>query len=111
MSIDETLNGYATAVAFAVAVPAHLLVFIYGIGSPWYRSLLGTTIFAKWLSLAIVFDYLIARRIFGEFPGYGIAAVLVYGLVFLAFSAAVVEVVIERRGTPTASPQGKDTAP
>ncbi|MDQ2690359.1 MAG: hypothetical protein M3Y29_08815 [Chloroflexota bacterium] len=110
MTIDEAFNGFATFIAFAVAAPAHALVLIYGLGSPWYRSLLGVSIFAKWLSVALIFDFLIMRRLFGEFPGYGVAAVAVYGFAFLAFSAVVVEVVIERRNpaAPASLPLRKD---
>lgn len=97
MTIDEILNDAATWVVWGIAAVAHALVFIYGLGSPWWRSLLGITIFAKWLSVMLVFDFLIARRALGEFPGYGFAALGVYGFMFLAFSAVVVEVVIERR--------------
>lgn len=102
-TIDTFFNGIATFVAFAVAVPAHALVFVYGLGSPWYKSLLGVTIFTKWLSVALIFDYLISRRIFGEYPGYGVLAFVTYLLAFLAFTAVVVEVIIERR-TPAGSP-------
>lgn len=87
----------ATWVVYGVAAVAHALVFIYGFGSPWWRSLLGITIFAKWLSVMLVFDFIIARRAFGEFPGYGLLALVTYGFMFLAFSAVVVEVVVERR--------------
>lgn len=96
-TLDQVLNDVATIIVFAVAVPAHALVFIYGLGSPWYRSVLGVTIFAKWLSVALVFDYLISRRLWGEWPGFGVTAIAVYGFMFLAFSAVVAEVVIERR--------------
>ena len=94
---DHILNDWATFIVYGVAAVSHALVLIYGLGSPWWRSLLGVTIFAKWLSVMLVFDYLIARRVWGEFPGYGLAAILVYGFMLLAFSAVVVEVVIERR--------------
>ncbi len=110
MTVDEFLNGVATWFAFGVILPAHLLVIIYGIWSPWWRTFLGVTIFAKWLSFAVAIDFLVARRVFGEFPGYGVAAVIVYGLLFLAFSATVVEVLIERRhpGPPMAWKKRKD---
>jgi hypothetical protein len=94
---DEVLNDIATYVVYGVAILAHVLVLTYGLGSPWWRSLLGITIFTKWLSVMLVFDYLIARRVWGDFEGYGLFALLAYGFMFLAFGAVVVEVLIERR--------------
>lgn len=107
MTIDEAVNQAAVWPIYGVALCAHLLVFIYGFGSRWWTSLLGVSIFAKWLSFALVFDFLIARRVFGEFPGYGFWAMGIYSFMFLAFSAVVVELIIERR-TP-APEQRKET--
>lgn len=107
MTIDEILNDAAIWPLYGVAIASHVLVLIYGIGSPWWRSLLGVTIFAKWLSVMLVFDFLIARRTFGEFPGYGWLALGVYGFMFLAFWAVVVEVAIERRGPAHEAPARK----
>lgn len=97
MNIDETLNAIAGVVALATVVPATLNALIYGLGSPWWRSWLGRALFAKWLAVALVFAFIFARRFFGEFPGYGVVALVLYIFVLLAFTATTVELVIERR--------------
>lgn len=92
------VNDTAGIIALAAAVPAHLNVLIYGIGSPWWRSWLGRVLFAKWLSVALVFDVILLRRWLGEYVGYEWVAVVAYSFIFVAFTATTVELLIERRG-------------
>jgi hypothetical protein len=47
------------------------------------------------LGLALI----LARRFFGDYPGYEIAAVSVYAVIFLLLSTVVVVLIIERRPT------------
>lgn len=106
---DVVLNEIAGFVALLTIVPATLNAVIYGIGSPWWRSWLGRVLFAKWLAVALVFVFIIARRTLGEFPGYGALALLIYTFVLLAFSATTVELVIERRNpAPPATARRKE---
>lgn len=95
---DDTLNEIAGVIALFTIVPATLNAIIYGIGSPWWRSWLGRVLFAKWLSVALVFVFIVLRRALGEFAGYGGVAVALYAFVFVAFAATTVELIIERRG-------------
>lgn len=100
------LGGIIGALA---AVPALLIVLVYGIGSPWWGSWLGRVIFVKWLSVFSVIGYILARRGFGEFPGYEWWSVGVYALFFVAMWATLVEILIERR-PPTQHAKRKETA-
>lgn len=92
-----TIYEVAGAIALLAAAPANLLALVYGVGSPWYRSTLGTVIFLKWLSVALVFDYIVLRRITGDFPMHDWVALVLYAFVFLTFTATLAEVIIERR--------------
>lgn len=94
----EAVNEIAGIVVTLTAIPAVLTALIYGFGSPWWTSWLGRIIFAKWLAIALVFILIVARRTFGEYPGYEWVALIIYTFTFLTFSATTVEVIIERRG-------------
>lgn len=102
----ETINEFAGFIAFLAAIPATLNALIYGFGSPWYTSWLGRVIFAKWLSVALVFYVILARRWFGDYFGYEWVAIVAYSLILVSFSATTVELLIERRGP---QPQRKAT--
>lgn len=106
MNADAIVNDFATYIALAAVVPAILTTALYGFGSPWYLSWLGRVVFAQWLSIVIVFAVVLGRRVFGEYPGYGYVAVAAYSLLFLAYWALFVIVLIERRG-PAATTQRK----
>ena len=99
----ELVNNLASHLALAALLPAGLVTLIYGLGSPWWRSGLGRAIFAQSFSIVLVLSLILARRFFGDYPGYELAAALVYASIFLLFSTLVVALVIERRPTyPTA---------
>lgn len=94
---DSIINDIAGLVAVAVTIPAVANVLIYGLGSRWWETRLGRVLFSKWLSVALVFLFIIARRFWGEFPGYGWLALGLYAFVFLSFAATTVELIIESR--------------
>lgn len=108
---DIALNEVAGFIALLTIVPATLNALIYGVGSPWWRSWLGRVLFAKWLAVALVFVFIVARRTLGEFPGYGVVALLLYTFVLLAFAATTVELVIERRNPAPLNPPRKELPP
>lgn len=94
---DATINDIAGLVVIAVTVPAVLNATIYGLGSRWWQTWLGRVLFSKWLSVALVFVFIVARRVLGEFPGYGWVALGLYTFVLLSFAATTAELIIERR--------------
>lgn len=111
MTISEQINDYAGYIAFAAVVPLLVATAVYGFGSPWYRSWLGRTIFAQWASLCAIFIYILSRRFWGEFAGFEWWAVCLYSVLFLAFTAMAILVIIERRAPARArSATRKETA-
>lgn len=94
---DQEINDIANIVVIAVTVPAVLNAAIYGLGSRWWESWLGRVLFSKWLSVALVFVFILTRRFWGEYPGYGWWAISLYAFVLVSFVATTVELIIERR--------------
>lgn len=87
----------ATIVALSVIVPAGLFTLLYGIGSPWWKSGLGVILFSVAASVTLTFGLIISRRVFGPWPGYDIAALVVFSILALAWWAKVIILVIERK--------------
>lgn len=94
----EQINELAGFILTLAAVPAVATAFIYGLGSPWWQSWLGRVMFAKWLSVALILLFVVARRTWGDFPGYEWWALAIYSFTLLTFTATTIEVLIERRG-------------
>lgn len=94
---SEQINEVAGVIIGLAAIPAVATALIYGFGSPWWHSWLGRVMFAKWTSVALVFLVIIARRTWGDYPGYEWAALIVYSFTLLTFTATTVQLVIERR--------------
>jgi len=103
----EQVNQIAGFVLALTIIPATLNVMIYGLGSPWWTSWLGRVMFAKWLSVAMVFWFVVVRRNLGDFIGYEWWALGIYSFTFLTFVATTVELVIERR-PPDSNLVGKE---
>lgn len=106
MTTDQ-LNDLAGTILGLATIPATLNVIIYGFGSPWWTSWLGRVMFAKWLSVALVFWFVVARRTLGDFLGYEWWAIAIYSFTFLTFVATTVELIIERR-PPDSNLVGKE---
>jgi hypothetical protein len=94
---SDQINDIAGTVIMLAAIPAVATALIYGLGSPWWNSWLGRVMFMKWLSVALVFLVIIARRTWGDYPGYEWVALVVYTFTLITFSATAVQLVIERR--------------
>lgn len=92
------INDAASYIALACIVPMLVAATSYGVGSPWYGSWLGRIFFGLFASITLIFGVILARRFFGEYPGYEWVAVVAYSLLFLTFSATAAIVIIESRG-------------
>jgi hypothetical protein len=92
---DYQINEIAGDILLITILPLLVAWATYSFGAPWYRSALGVVTFVKWLALILVIGVILLRRFVGEYPGYGWVALIVYGLLFLAFSAMAVIVVLE----------------
>jgi uncharacterized membrane protein YcjF (UPF0283 family) len=91
----EQINALATPFALGMGIPWFLFTVIYGLLSPWFRSLLGTVMFLLGLSITLVFANIVARRVWGEFAGYEWWALGIYAFGLLTATAFVVIVVVE----------------
>ena len=93
----EVVNEFANWIAISAALPAILFTLIYGFGSPWYKSGLGVTLFGLMFSISSLFPVILARRFFGEYPGYHKVAVVVYAMLTIMFWSFFVLFLKERR--------------
>ena len=91
------VNEFANWIALSAAIPAILFTLVYGFGSPWYKSGLGMTLFGLMFSISSLFAVILARRFFGEYPGYHIVAVVVYVMLTLMFWSFFFILLKERR--------------
>ena len=91
------INEFANWIAMSAAIPAILFTLVYGLGSPWYKSGLGVTLFGLMFSISSLFLVILARRFFGEYPGYHVVAVIVYGMLMIMFWSFFIILLKERR--------------
>ena len=91
------VNEFANWIALSAAIPAILFTLVYGFGSPWYKSGLGITLFGLMFSISSLFAVILARRFFGEYPGYHIVAVVVYMMLTFMFWSFFIILLKERR--------------
>jgi hypothetical protein len=103
------LNTLATYPATIAASFALLTALLYGIGSPWYRSLLGWVLFGLFAGSVPVFALVVVRRIATTLAvggpstngdGFGALSFAVYTFAALAWIATFVALVVERRNKP-----------
>ena len=96
----EAVNDFATILALTAIIPALGYTLTYGLGSPWYRSLLGIVLFGLGASVATVLSVVLLRRILGAYPGYEWVAVSAYSILTLTMWALWAIVIVERRRAP-----------
>jgi hypothetical protein len=111
--MDAWFNTWATVPATVACTFALLTSVLYGAGSPWYRSLLGTVFFALFLGSVPVFALVLVRRIAATIAnggpqtsgdGFGLLAFAVYSFVALVWAGVFLAVLYTRRHTPTPTP-------
>lgn len=107
--MDEALNTWANVPAYIAAALALLTFVIYGVGSPWYRSLLGLSFFLNFGSLPAVVLFIAARRLIATATtgnasstsdGLGWLALLLYTVIALIQALQLLVLLIERRRGP-----------
>lgn len=110
--MDAVLNNWANVPAYIAAALALLTFLIYGLGSPWYGSLLGVSFFLNFGSLPAVVIFIAARRIAsvqatGSAPassdGLGWVALLLYTTIAFIQALQLIVLIIERRRGPEAT--------
>jgi len=94
---DEALNELALVLAVAGAVPILGATLTYAFGSPWWRSWLGRIMLALFVALVVTFALILARRLFGDYLGYGLVAVVAYSYIAATLWAVWGIILVERR--------------
>lgn len=111
--MDAWFNTWATVPATVAGFAALSTALLYGIGSPWYRSVLGTVFFALFMGSVPVFALVLVRRIAATIAnggpqtsgdGFGLLAFIVYTFVASVWVLVFVTVIRERRNTPVPTP-------
>lgn len=97
MTTSQDISQIAGYIALASLLPLALTTVVFGVGSSWFRSRLGWAVFGSWASQLAVLVIVLARRFRGEYPGYEWVALVGYSVLFLAYSAMAVVVILERR--------------
>lgn len=97
MYIPSAVNETANWIVLVAAIPFLVATISYGTLAPWYRSLLGTTMFSLLGSITSVLLFVFARRVWKEFWGYEWFAIVVYSLLFISAAAFVVVFYVEFR--------------
>lgn len=101
--LDVILKDYIPFIALASGIPVFLFTLHYGVGTKgWWKTGLGVILFSLFFSIAMLFGLAIFRRFFGEYPGYNLISLIVYGLLFIFFWAWYIVFIRERgRGNNT----------
>lgn len=99
MNTTTTINDIATLLVFAGALPSALAFFTYVLGPPrtWWRLWLGWTLALLLMSILLFFMLALSRRIFGEYPGYLVVALIIYALLVVALWLIFAMILRERR--------------
>lgn len=111
--MDVWFNTWATVPATIAALAALATAVLYGVGSPWYRSVLGTVFFGLFCGSVPVFLLVLLRRIVATIvsgslqtsgDGLGMLAFCVYTFVAVVWVAVFVTVAHTRRRIPVPTP-------
>lgn len=111
--MDGWFNTWATVPATIAGTFALLTAVLYGIGSPWYRSLLGAVFFLLFLGSVPVYALVLVRRIAATIAnggpstsgdGFGLLAFAVYTFVALVWGSVFFAVLYTRKHTSTPTP-------
>lgn len=109
MTTDAYLNNLATLPSAVGAIFLVASVTLFGVGSPWYKSYLGVTMFGFLLVTTpvpalVVYTRLTTMLTQGTVAtsgdGLGLVRLIIYSLFALGCIAFFVVLVLERRGSP-----------
>lgn len=71
----------ATVIIALAAIPANLFLILYSWWARWWETPGGRYLFLSTGGLALLIDFSLLRRAIGEWPGYGVTALVVYVIV------------------------------
>lgn len=85
------VNEIANWIVLIAIGPFLLSSLAYGILAPWYRTLLGVTLFGLLVSITAVLGFVFTRRVWGAYWGYEWFAIVIYSsLTFFATAFLVI---------------------
>lgn len=96
---------------FAGWLPYTLHVFVYGFGSPWFRSEIGRAFFLSKLALCLVFSFVLTVFVFGQYDGLQVVRAVLLGTVAVAawYQLSVVIRIQRKARRASPSPQRRST--
>lgn len=97
MITESVADDVVMWLSIFAALPAVAFTLVYGIGSPWWKSWLGRTVFGLMLSITLLFVVTLIRWFAGDYPGYHIVSVVVYLLLTIMFWMFFIILLVERR--------------
>lgn len=101
----NAINEIANWIVLVAALPFAAATLSYGVLAPWYRSLLGSTMFSLLASITAALGFVFARRLMGAFWGYEWFAIVIYSMLFLSALTFVTVFYVEfRRAGPLVFP-------
>lgn len=92
----EAVNDVANWIVLVSVFPFAFLTAVYGVLTPWYKSLLGVTFFGLLASITSVLAFIWTRRLWGDYMGYELIAVTVYSLLTIFVLAFIAIFFVER---------------
>lgn len=93
----SAINEVANWIVLVAAIPFLIATLSYGTLAPWYRTLLGTSLFSLLASFTAVLLFVFSRRVWKEFWGYEWLAIGIYSLLFASITAFVIVFYVEFR--------------
>lgn len=111
--MDGWFNTWATAPATIAGTFALMTAVLYGIGSGWYKSLLGIVFFGLFVGTIPVFLLVLLRRVAATIAaggpsssgdGFGLLAFVVYTFAAIVWVAVFFTILRERSADPAPVP-------
>lgn len=94
----EGINTIANYILLLAFLPAMGCLLLYGLGSRWWTSALGSILFALFAAVTLIIAVVLASIFFPNYAGREIVRIVAYPTLPIAFTAMFVVILLERRG-------------
>ncbi|MCZ4498859.1 MAG: hypothetical protein JWQ74_1412 [Marmoricola sp.] len=92
-----TADDIRFALVAIATLPATGFTIVYGLGSPWYKSLLGRALFTHALGMALLIDISVLYKFFGDdYAGRDVVSITVYAVIIVGTWAQFIALLRER---------------